>query len=205
MTTAVQRRQRDLTEALSREREASHMLEAQRAKAEREHERLLATIETVPVAILIVDAATRRTVVQNRTAEALLGREPDDEGARAAYWQSFTVTLRDGTPVAADDWGWKRVLRGDTVVGEELVVKHPDGRVLPILVSGAPLRDDAGAHHRRRGGVPGHHEPVRGGPPQERVRLDRVARAAHAADLHQGRAPAAPRPRCPWPTRITPR
>jgi PAS domain S-box-containing protein len=145
MTTAVQRRQRDLTEALSREREASQMLDTQRAKAEREHERLLATIETVPVAILIVDAATRRTVVQNRTAEALLGREPDDEAARAAYWNSFQVTLRDGTPVASDDWGWKRVLGGDTVVGEELVVKHPDGRLIPILMSGAALRDDGGA------------------------------------------------------------
>jgi len=145
MTTAVQRRQRDLTEALSRERDVSQLLDTQRAKAEREHERLLATIETVPVAILIVDAATRRTVVQNRTAEALLGREPDDEEARAAYWRSFAVTLRDGTPVTAEHWGWKRVLTGDTVVGEELVVKHPDGRVLPILMSGAPLCDDAGA------------------------------------------------------------
>ena len=145
MTTAVQRRQRDLTEALSRERDVSQLLDTQRAKAEREHERLLATIETVPVAILIVDAATRRTVVQNRTAEALLGREPDDEEARAAYWRSFAVTLRDGTPVTAEHWGWKRVLTGDTVVGEELVVKHPDGRVLPILMSGAPLRDDDGA------------------------------------------------------------
>ena len=145
MTTAVQRRQRDLTEALSRERDVSQLLDTQRAKAEREHERLLATIETVPVAILIVDAATRRTVVQNRTAEALLGREPDDQEARAAYWRSFAVTLRDGTPVTAEHWGWKRVLTGDTVVGEELVVKHPDGRVLPILMSGAPLRDDDGA------------------------------------------------------------
>jgi PAS domain S-box-containing protein len=84
-------------------------------------------------------------VVQNRTAEALLGREPDDQEARAAYWRSFAVTLRDGTPVTAEHWGWKRVLTGDTVVGEELVVKHPDGRVLPILMSGAPLRDDDGA------------------------------------------------------------
>jgi PAS domain S-box-containing protein len=145
MTTAVQRRQRDLTDALSREREVSHLLDAQRAKAEREHERLLATIGTVPVAILIVDAGTRRTVVQNRTAEALLGREPEEEDARAAYWNSFTVTLRDGTPVTAERWGWKRILSGDVVVSEELVVKHPDGRVIPILMSGAPLRDDEGA------------------------------------------------------------
>jgi PAS domain S-box-containing protein len=145
MTTAVQRRQRDLSDALAREREVSQLLDTQRAKAEREHDRLLATIGTVPVAILIVDAATRRTVVQNRTAESLLGREPEDEAGRAAYWNSFTVTQRDGTPVSADRWGWKRILSGDVVVGEELVVRHPDGRVIPILMSGAPLRDDDAA------------------------------------------------------------
>jgi len=145
MTTAVQRRQADLTDALSRERDVSQKLDAQREQAEREHDRLLATIETVPVAILIADAATHRTVVQNRTAENLLGREPEDEAGRAAYWQSFQVTQRDGTPVSADQWGWKRILAGDTVVGEELVVKHPDGRVIPILMSGAPLRDESGA------------------------------------------------------------
>ena len=145
MIAAIQRRQRDLSDALARERDVSQLLDTQRATAEREHERLLATIGTVPVAILIVDAATRRTVVRNRTAEALLGREPEDPEARAAYWNSFSVTLRDLTPVTAERWGWERVLSGDVVVGEELIVTHPDGRVIPILMSGAPLRDDAGA------------------------------------------------------------
>ena len=135
MITAVQRREREVTEA--------------RIKAEREHQRLQATIETVPVALVIVDAETGRIALQNRTAGALIGEEPDG-AAREAYWRAFGVTTRDGTPVDVRVWGAERVLQGQTIVGEELVVKHPDGREIPILVSAAPLREDNG---RISGGV----------------------------------------------------
>ena len=136
MITAVERREREVTEA--------------RIKAEREHRRLQATIETVPVALVIVDAETGRIALQNRTAGALIGEEPGDGAAREAYWRAFGVTTRDGTPVDVRVWGAERVLRGQTIVGEELVVKHPDGREIPILVSAAPLREDDG---RISGGV----------------------------------------------------
>ena len=47
-------------------------------------------------------------------------------------------------------WGVARVLQGQTIVGEELVVRHPDGREIPMLVSAAPLQEDDG---RITGGV----------------------------------------------------
>jgi signal transduction histidine kinase len=47
-------------------------------------------------------------------------------------------------------WGAERVLQGQVLVGEELVVQHPDGRAIPILVSAAPLYEDNG---RITGGV----------------------------------------------------
>jgi len=150
MITAVQRRQREVTEALAREREQSEISAALRAKAEREHRRLQATIETVPVALVIVDAETGRIALQNRTAGLLIGDEPDDDDARAAYWRAFSVTTRDGTAVDLRAWGAARVLQGQTIVGEELVVRHPDGGEIPILVSAAPLREDGG---RISGGV----------------------------------------------------
>jgi len=130
MTTAVQRREREVTEA--------------RVKAERERQRLQATIETVPVALVIVDAGSGRIVLRNRTAGALIGHEPDDRDAREAYWRSFRMTTRDGAPVDIREWGAARVLQGQLIVGEELVVKHPDGREIPILVSAAPLHEDDG-------------------------------------------------------------
>jgi PAS domain S-box-containing protein len=150
MITAVQRRQREVTEALAREREQSEISAALRVKAEREHRRLQATIETVPVGLVIVDAETGRIALQNRTAGLLIGDEPDDDDAREAYWRAFGVTTRDGTAVDLRAWGAERVLQGQTIVGEELVVKHPDGREIPILVSAAPLREDDG---RISGGV----------------------------------------------------
>ena len=136
MTTAVQRRQREVTEA--------------RIKAEREHQRLQATIETVPVALVIVDADTGRIALQNRAAGALIGQEPDDPAAREAFWRSFRITTREGALVDMRARGAERVLQGQTIVGEELVVQHPDGREIPILMSAAPLREDTG---RISGGV----------------------------------------------------
>jgi len=144
MITAVQRRQREVTEALAREREQSEISAALRAKAEREHRRLQATVDTVPVALVIVDAETGRIALQNRAAGALIGCEPDDPAAREAYWRAFSVTTRDGAPLDVRAWGAGRVLQGQTIVGEELVVRHPDGREIPILVSAAPLREDDG-------------------------------------------------------------
>jgi PAS domain S-box-containing protein len=130
MITAVQRRQQEVTEA--------------RIRSEREHRRLQATIETVPVALIIVDADTGRIALQNRAAAALIGHEPDDDRARAAYWAAFGVATREGTPVDILAWGAERVLQGQTIVGEELVITSPDGREVPILVSAAPLREDNG-------------------------------------------------------------
>lgn len=144
MTAAVQRRQRDLSVALERERESSQMYAALRTKAEQEHARLLATVSTVPAALVILDASDGRIVLQNRAAEALIGIEPEDEGARERHWARFRAAQRDGTPCPLREWGPNRALRGEVVVGQELVVEHQNGRRIPILVSAAPLRDDHG-------------------------------------------------------------
>jgi len=144
MTAAVQRRQRDVTEALAREREQSEISAALRTKAEHEHQRLLATIETVPVALVMVDAASGRIVLQNKTAGLLIGREPEGGGEREAYWNAFRVTTRDGAPLSVREWGAERLRQGAVSVGEEFVVHYPDGREIPILVSAAPLRGEDG-------------------------------------------------------------
>jgi PAS domain S-box-containing protein len=144
MTTAVQRRQREVTEALAREREQLEISAALRTKAEHEHQRLLATIETVPVGLVIVDAASGRIALQNKTAGLLVGREPEGDAEREAYWNAFCVTPREGAPLSVREWGALRLMQGAVSVGEELVVRHPDGRDIPILVSAAPLRGDDG-------------------------------------------------------------
>ncbi len=78
----------------------------------------------MPVALVIVDADTGRIALQNRTAGALIGHEPEGEAAaRDAYWRAFSVTTRDGAPVDVRAWGAERLLQGQTIVGEELVVQ----------------------------------------------------------------------------------
>jgi signal transduction histidine kinase len=102
-------------------------------------------VSTVPAALVILEASGGRIVLQNRASDELIGREPDDEDARQTHWAGFRATLRDGTPCPLQDWGPHRALRGEVVVGQELIVEHPNGRRIPILVSAAPLRDDQGA------------------------------------------------------------
>ena len=145
MSTAVQRRQRDLTDALSREREISQMYAALRTNAEQESARLQATIATVPAALVILEAPSGRVVLQNAAADMLIGREPDAEADRQLYWESFHASYRDGRHCPIDEWGPRRALRGEVVVGQEMIVKPQDGKTIPILVSAAPLRNDQGA------------------------------------------------------------
>jgi hypothetical protein len=144
MSTAVQRRQHDLTDALSREREISQMYAALRTNAEQESARLQATIATVPAALIILEAPSGRVVMQNATADMLIGREPVAEAEQRLYWESFHASYRDGRHCPVDEWGPRRALRGEVVVGQELIVKPQDGRTVPILVSAAPLRNDLG-------------------------------------------------------------
>ncbi|MEI6669503.1 MAG: ATP-binding protein [Acidobacteriota bacterium] len=145
MSSAVQRRQHDLTDALVREREISQMYAELRTNAEQESARLQATIATVPAALVIMEAPSGRVVLQNAAADMLIGREPDEEGDRQRYWESFRASYRDGRQCPAEDWGPRRALRGEVTVGQELIVKPRDGRTIPILVSAAPLRNDLGA------------------------------------------------------------
>lgn len=144
MSGAVQRRQRDLTEALSREREISQLYATLRTNAEQEHARLLATIATVPAALIILEAPSGRIVLQNKAAEDLIGREPQSEAERRRYWRQYRVMNKDRTICPPQEWGTSRALAGEVVVGQELVVIHPDGRIIPLLMSAAPLRDEKG-------------------------------------------------------------
>jgi len=145
MTTAVQRRQHELTDALAREREISQLYASLRTNAEQESARLQATIATVPAALIILDAPSGRVVLQNAAAEHLIGREPDDPVERLQHWEQFRASYRDGRRCPLEEWGPRQALRGKVVVGQELTLTAPDGRSIPILVSAAPLRNDFGA------------------------------------------------------------
>ena len=143
MVQAVQVRERELALALSESRELANVTAESRRRVEAAHADLLATLETVPAALMIFhpDGSVR---LRNRAATEVFGIEPQSRELRQNYWGRFKRMTMDGSPIPPDQWISARALRGEITRNEELEIHHPDGRVFPILASGAPLRNELG-------------------------------------------------------------
>ncbi len=143
MVQGVQARERELAHALNESRELAAVTAEARRRVEAAHADLLATIETVPAALMIfdVDGGVR---LRNRAATEVFGIEPHDPELRKNYWSRFKRVGKDGTPIPQERWVSSRALGGETIVNQELEIHHPDGRVYPIFASGAPLKNAAG-------------------------------------------------------------
>lgn len=123
-----------------------------RKRSEEERERLLnqveierarfqAILDSVPSAIVHLDAETRQ-VLSNPRATALFGHPLAPEGGRAQYAQQ--VLHLDGRPVSVDELPSQRALGGQIISGEELLVARPDESQVPVLASAAPVRGPDG-------------------------------------------------------------
>ena len=121
------------------------------------HAELLAIINTVPAALVILDP-DGSIRLQNKAAEHLLGVAPDTPLARKTYWQSFAMRDGAGRPLRIRDIPPVRALSGIEVIGEEIDVQRADGRRAGILGGAAPLRDAGG---RVTGAVAGFHDITR--------------------------------------------
>jgi PAS domain S-box-containing protein len=143
MVQAIQSRERELAHALTESRELAAVTAESRRRVEAAHADLLATLETVPAALMIFD--TDGSVrLRNRAATEVLGIEPRNPALRKNYWGQFKRIALDGSLIPPAEWVSSRALRGETVSNQELEIHHPDGRVFPILASGAPLRNQQG-------------------------------------------------------------
>ena len=143
MVQAVQIRERELAMALSESRELASVTAESRRRVEAAHADLLATLETVPAALMIfnVDGSVR---LRNRAATDVMGIEPQNPDLRKNYWDRFKRIAKDGSLIPKEQWISTRALGGAIIRNEELEIHHPDGRVFPILASGAPLRNELG-------------------------------------------------------------
>jgi PAS domain S-box-containing protein len=144
MARAVQARERDLARALGDARGLAQRFAESRQAAETAHGELLATLETVPTALMILDSVEGRIRLQNRAAVDIFGVEPREPTLRRQYWARYRMLNKDGSLCPPSQWTSSRALRGEVVTGQELDVHHPEGHVFPILASGAPLRNDLG-------------------------------------------------------------
>lgn len=135
--------QHDALCALSRQAIALLELRRGTTRLESAYRQLKTTCETAPAAIVILDAAGG-VVQHNRMAERLLGAVPATDSEQRRFWDRFRIAELDGAPMRRRDLAPARALRGETTIGQEVLVCGPSGNPAPLLVSSAPLTDERG-------------------------------------------------------------
>ncbi len=107
-------------------------------------------LDAFPLGIILVDGAGR-VLQTNAEASRLLGLSRAELELRTPQSPLWTLFQADGTPMAAEDLPGLRALReGRRVVAPELGVRRPDGEVVWLSVTAAPLEPG-----REPGRVPG--------------------------------------------------
>jgi PAS domain S-box-containing protein len=92
-----------------------------------------------PDAMIYIDQHTGR-VHSNPRAEVMLGLSIESlESLSVLEGRCYRA---NGNPLDPGSHPSRRALRGEFANGEELLIRRPDGAVLPILVSTAPVRDE---------------------------------------------------------------
>ena len=114
-----------------------------RDQLDAERARFSTIVENAPHGVHFVEAGTER-VIANRRAFEIVGQ------ASVARLDDYRgqVCTPDGQPLPKEEWPARRVLRGEKFETQEMLVRTPDGREVPVLVSVAPV-------HRRDGQLEG--------------------------------------------------
>lgn len=133
--------------------------EAARALAEQRAAFLSGTLEALGDGLVITDA-DGRLLYGNPAYSAMLGvatqpgagnTDSDMSGLPShvpSRMQALETRDAQGAPIAVEDLGISRVLRGETLTGsnaKELRIRRLDGRDAHLSVTGAPVRDASGA------------------------------------------------------------
>ncbi|WP_336001138.1 PAS domain S-box protein [Halorientalis halophila] len=120
-------------------------LETDRTRHELAAERELRTeiAAACPVGILVF-GADGKTQFVNERAEALLGRSNDALTDLTYDDSCWDAVDGDGNPITGAALPFERVAAGETVAGEELGVRRPDGDRVWLSVHGLPLSTETG-------------------------------------------------------------
>jgi PAS domain S-box-containing protein len=131
---------RDVTD----QRAARDQCELVVRELELERARLQATIEQLPVGVVVADAPSGRVVAANNAAAEIFGR-PVRRGSRLEQYAELRGFHPDGRPYEPHEWPLARaLLAGEQVAQEELAILRANGECATISVSAAPLRDRQG-------------------------------------------------------------
>jgi PAS domain S-box-containing protein len=99
-----------------------------------ERARFSAIVENAPHGVHFVEAGTER-IIANRRAFEIVGQAAV---AKLDDYRGQVCTI-DGKPLPREEWPARRVLRGEKFETQELLLRRPDGREVPALVSIAPV------------------------------------------------------------------
>jgi PAS domain S-box-containing protein len=131
---------RDITER----KQAEEALLKAKKQTELERKRLETILEATPSAVVIIEAADGRFSYVNKRAMQLygfdtLGLDLEENVAKVKARRA------DGTDYPIEEMPVSRSLTlGEDMYNEEMIIERPDGQVLPIIASTAPLRDAKG-------------------------------------------------------------
>ncbi|HEU4383332.1 MAG TPA: PAS domain-containing sensor histidine kinase [Anaeromyxobacteraceae bacterium] len=119
------------------------------AELRQRDERIRATVESMPDAVLVVDAEGQ-VVEVNRAAVQLLGATGEAQllGPMTALAERFKLRRSDGSPFHPGDFASMRALRGETLRGYEAMIRRPDGRDVYVGVTASPVQRRAGERPR---------------------------------------------------------
>ena len=109
-----------------------------RRRLESTRDALVALVSQMPHGVVIVEGSSGRVTMRNERAAAILG----DAMAEDA---TFRGLHPDGRPYEAEEWPVARsLLRGQTVLDEEIVYERADGSHGALLASSTPIRGPRG-------------------------------------------------------------
>ncbi len=101
-------------------------------------------ISVMPTAVYTCDAEGRITYF-NEHAVQLWGRRPEVGETDQRFCGSFRLWYPDGQPLPHDQTPMSRAIReGVNFRSQEVIVEHPDGKRIHVLVNIDPLRDTDG-------------------------------------------------------------
>ena len=103
-------------------------------------------MHAAPVGIAVFDVRTGSYVLINREAERIFsGLHPPEQDIEQ-FRETLNFRRPDGPEVAPTEFPLDRAVSdGETVRGEEIVIRVPDGRSVTVVVSATPIRSEEGA------------------------------------------------------------
>lgn len=130
--------------------ERAHLLDESRAAhrlAAERRDHLETILASMPSAVLILGNPDAAVELTNPAARSLVfgsRKHPDLPIPGTDYWFEYP----EGGRVPVQHWPGRRSLTGEVVRNKQLNLAVADGRRIPVLIQGAPLRDSLGAVRR---------------------------------------------------------